>query len=101
MEKVIPNFFLKRWLGRDRNTKSTFIGSYKNPSTCDSFEQMQECMEIKESGILDTWDKHDELIDVDINQINNHTPMILRDNSDSLTDDSKKKMLPLPKVSEN
>ena len=67
----------------------------------DPFELTQEYIEIKESGILDTWDKHDELIDVDINQINNHTPMILRDNSDSLTDDSKKKMLPLPKVSEN
>ena len=51
-------FFSKRWLRRDGNTKSIFIGSYKNPSTCDSLELTQECMEIEESGILDTWDDH-------------------------------------------
>ena len=69
--KVIPDFFSKRWLRRDGNTKSTYIGSYKNPSTCDSLELTQECMEFEESGILDTWKNHDEIINIDENQNNN------------------------------
>ena len=97
--KVIPNFFSKRWLRRDGHTKSTFIGSYKNPSTCDSLELTQECMEIEESGILDTWDDHDEVIDVDVNQNDTNVLLNESDNLESLTDDSMKKMLPIPKVS--
>ena len=93
--KVIPIFFLKRWLWRDGNTKSTFIGSYKKSYTCDSLEQTQEYMEIEESWILDTWNDHDEVIDVDMMLLNQS------DNLESLTDDSMKKMLPIPKVTKN
>ena len=84
---------------RDGHTKSTFIGSYKNPSTCDSLELTQECMEIEESGILDTWDDHDEVIDVDVNL--NDTDLLSNpsDSLESLTEDSMKKLLPIPKVS--
>ena len=89
----------KRWLQRDGNTRSTLIRSYKNPTTYNSFELTQECIEVEESGILDTWDEHDEVIDVDMNQNNNPIQMIAFDNTDSLTNDPKKKVLPISKVS--
>ena len=51
---------------------------------------------------MDTWNEHDEVIDVDINQ--NDTNVSFNsffDKSESLSDDGKKKMLPFPKVSKN
>ena len=65
---------------------------------CDSLQLTQECMEIEESGILDAWNEHDEIIDVDMNQNNTNVPFNSFDKSESLSDDGKKKMLPIPKV---
>ena len=50
--KVIHKFFSKRWLQRDGNTKSRFIGSYKNPLMCDRLELTQEYMEIELRTLL-------------------------------------------------
>ena len=90
--RLIPEFFSKRWLRRDTNTKSTFIGSYKNPSTCDSVQLTQECSEIEESGVLDNWKDHEEVIDVD--EKDDHSKL-----SSSASDDESMKVLHFPKIS--
>ena len=97
--KVIPDFFSKRWLRRDGNTKSTYIGSYKNPSTCDSLELTQECIDFEESGILDTWNNHDGIINVDENQNKNCNQILECNNPTTYNEDSMNKTSILPKVS--
>ena len=52
-------------------------------------EFTQKCIDVEESGILDHWNELDEVIDVSFNSL---------DDQESLTDDSMKKMFPIPKV---